>query len=211
MHHEKCIAMSLRKYQTVDLSTAEKIKEAARIVFSRKGYAATRTRDIAEEAGINLALVNYYFRSKEKLFNEIMHEKVYQLFGTIVPILINPSISFDTKIEIVADSYIEMLIENPDLPLMVMSEIKNNPADFGLKMQIGPLLRESSLMQQIRERKPDTDPMQIVLSIIGMMVFPFIARPVFTTVAGISKEEFMQLMKERKQYIINTVKVMMDN
>lgn len=211
MHHEKCITMSLRKYQTVDLSTAEKIKEAARIVFSRKGYAATRTRDIAEEAGINLALVNYYFRSKEKLFNEIMHEKVYQLFGTIVPILINPSISFDTKIEIVADSYIEMLIENPDLPLMVMSEIKNNPEDFGLKMQIGPLLRESSLMQQIRERKPDTDPMQIVLSIIGMMVFPFIARPVFTTVAGISKEEFMQLMKERKQYIINTVKVMMDN
>lgn len=201
----------MRKYQAVDVSTAEKIKEAARKVFSRKGYAATRTRDIAEEAGINLALVNYYFRSKEKLFNEIMHEKVYQLFGTIVPILINPAISFDTKIEIVADSYIDMLIENPDLPLMVMSEIKNNPEDFGMKMQIGPLLRESSFIQQIRERKPDTDPMQILLSIIGMMVFPFIARPIFAAVAGLGKDEFMQLMKERKQYIINTVKVMMDN
>jgi AcrR family transcriptional regulator len=51
-----------------DSSTEDKIKNAAKIVFHKKGYAAARTRDIAEEAGINLALLNYYFRSKEKLF-----------------------------------------------------------------------------------------------------------------------------------------------
>ena len=57
-----------------DPSTEEKIKIAARSVFHKKGYAATRTRDIAEEAGINLALLNYYFRSKEKLIDIIMTE-----------------------------------------------------------------------------------------------------------------------------------------
>ena len=55
-------------------STEEKIKEAARRVFTKKGYAATRTRDIAEESGYNLALINYYFRSKEKLFDIVMLE-----------------------------------------------------------------------------------------------------------------------------------------
>ena len=57
-----------------DLSTEEKIKNSARAVFHRKGFAAARTRDIAQEAGINLALLNYYFRSKEKLFNIVMLE-----------------------------------------------------------------------------------------------------------------------------------------
>ena len=56
----------------INLSTEEKFKEAARIVFTKKGYAATKTRDIAEQAGLNLALLNYYFRSKEKLFEIIV-------------------------------------------------------------------------------------------------------------------------------------------
>ena len=59
-----------------DSSTEEKIKAAARKVFTRKGFAATRTRDISEEAGINLALLNYYFRSKEKLFDLVMMENM---------------------------------------------------------------------------------------------------------------------------------------
>ena len=63
-----------KEAKKIDTSTEEKIKEAARVVFHKKGYAATRTRDIAEEADINLALLNYYFRSKEKLFDIIMVE-----------------------------------------------------------------------------------------------------------------------------------------
>ena len=77
--------MAKKKSVEVDLSTEEKIKEAAKKVFLKKGYAATRTRDIAEEAGINLALLNYYFRSKEKLFDLIMLEKLEKFFGAIAP------------------------------------------------------------------------------------------------------------------------------
>ena len=81
--------MAKKKSVEVDLSTEEKIKEAAKKVFLKKGYAATRTRDIAEEAGINLALLNYYFRSKEKLFDLIMLEKLEKFFGVIAPVLNN--------------------------------------------------------------------------------------------------------------------------
>lgn len=193
--------MSVKEKNSDDISTEQKIKEAARKVFSLKGYAATRTRDIADEAGINLALVNYYFRSKEKLFNEIMQEKIYQLFGTIVPILINPNLSFETKIEIVAENYIDMLIENPDLPLMVMSEVKKDIEGFGIKIQLSPLLKDSSFIRQIKDRNPNVDPVQFLLSILGMIIFPFIAKPVFISLSGMEKEQFITLMKERKKYI----------
>ena len=67
-------------------TTEEKIKSAARTVFHTKGFAATKTRDIAKEAGINLALLNYYFRSKEKLFQIIMMDSIHSLFQSILPI-----------------------------------------------------------------------------------------------------------------------------
>ena len=66
--------------KTKDISTEERIKAAARKVFHQKGFAGTRTRDIAEEAGINHAMLNYYFRSKEKLFEMVMMETMAQFF-----------------------------------------------------------------------------------------------------------------------------------
>src|SRR5689334_23935314 len=98
--------MAKKAKQVVDSSTEEKIMEAARTVFLRKGYAATRTRDIAEEAGINLALLNYYFRSKEKLFSLVMQEKFQKFFGVIFPILNEPTTSLEEKVERLVDSYI---------------------------------------------------------------------------------------------------------
>jgi AcrR family transcriptional regulator len=80
-----------------DSSTEEKIKKAAQIVFHKKGFAAARTRDIAEEAGINLALLNYYFRSKEKLFNIVMIETFRSFFESVSRIINNPDTTFEKK------------------------------------------------------------------------------------------------------------------
>src|SRR5215203_1539650 len=91
-----------------DLSTEEKIKDAARKVFTQKGYSATRTRDIAEEAGINLALLNYYFRSKEKLFEQVMMERMQQLFGTLLPYIIDAQTSLDDKLDLIVTHYIDL-------------------------------------------------------------------------------------------------------
>src|SRR3954464_13218251 len=101
----------------VDSSTEEKIKNAARTIFHKKGFSATRTRDIAEEAGINLALLNYYFRSKQKLFDEVMKEKIQTLLQTVVPVLINPATTLDDKIKLIVSNYIQVLMANNDLPI----------------------------------------------------------------------------------------------
>src|SRR6202042_3239514 len=104
-------------------TTEEKIKEAARVLFTSKGYAATTVRDIAAEANINLALVNYYFRSKEKLFDLIMAETIQKLFEKIRPIIYGETTSITEKIESIVDHYLELLIANPDFPLFIVNEL----------------------------------------------------------------------------------------
>ena len=79
-------------------STEEKIKEAARRVFTRKGFAGTRTRDIAEESGFNLALINYYFRSKEKLFDIIVLEHMQTFLVSVREILNDQGTTLEEKI-----------------------------------------------------------------------------------------------------------------
>src|ERR1700709_201436 len=102
-----------RSKKKIDASTEEKIKEAARKVFTQKGYAATRTRDIAEESGYNLALINYYFRSKEKLFDIIIGEQLKLFIHGIIGIANDRTTAFQEKIDILINHYIDMLIKNP--------------------------------------------------------------------------------------------------
>ena len=113
--------MAKKTNTEIKASTEEKIKEAARTVFTKKGYAGTRTHDIAEEAGINLALLNYYFRSKEKLFKVVMIEKMQKLFGILSPTLNDATTSLDQKIVLIVNLYADMLLKNPDLPIFVLS------------------------------------------------------------------------------------------
>jgi AcrR family transcriptional regulator len=191
------------------LSTEEKFKEAARIVFTKKGYAATKTRDIAEQAGLNLALLNYYFRSKERLFEIVMIEKVQQLFAFMAPVLHHPDTSLHEKLDLITPSYIDMLIKNPDLPLFVLSEIKNNPERFGKMIQANNIL-QSSFMRQLAEEKKDVNPIQLFLNFLGMMVFPFIVKPVLQTIVPMNEDAYVQLLEERKVLIPQWMRMMLE-
>jgi AcrR family transcriptional regulator len=193
-----------------DLSTEQKIKEAARKVFTQKGYSATRTRDIAEEAGINLALLNYYFRSKEKLFEQVMMERMQQLFGTLVPIIIDSGTDLETKIERIVSQYIDMLTEHPDLPIFVLSEIRKSPGLFANKLPIAQFIQHSSLILQIKEKRPDLNPFHFLMNILGMTVFPFVASPVFESIPMVQSIGFNNLIQERKILIPKWIKAMMD-
>ncbi|MBD0377124.1 MAG: TetR/AcrR family transcriptional regulator [Flavisolibacter sp.] len=193
--------MANKKSTTINLSTEEKIQEAARKVFTRKGYAATRTRDIAEESGINLALLNYYFRSKEKLFHIIMSEKVQNLFGTMLAIVNNPETSLKEKIELIVEHYFALLEENPDLPLFVLSEIRNHPSFFEEKFHLSRVLRNSEFIKQIAQERPDLNPLENALNLLGMIIFPFIARPILFGNEPQQQKAFNKILQERKQLI----------
>lgn len=190
-------------------STEERFKEAARVVFTKKGYAATKTRDIAEEAGLNLALLNYYFRSKEKLFEIVMAENVQKLFAFLAPTLNDTSTTLDQKIDIIAVRYIDMLSANPDLPLFVLSEIRTRPGRFAETIQLDAFVMKSHFMQQIAAKKKDINPVQFLISFMGMLVFPFISRPVFQTSGAFKEEVFTQLIEDRKRLVPQWMKLLL--
>lgn len=200
----------LKKVKTgKDSSTEEKIKEAARKVFTRKGYAATRTRDIAEEAGINLALLNYYFRSKEKLFGQVMIEKIQQFFGLLFPIMNDTSTKLEVKIELIVSSYIDMLSANPDLPLFVLSEMRLHSEQIGKILQAGKINADMSFIKQLKEKNAAIDPLHFFMNILGMTVFPFVAKPAFSLIGFTDKNKLEIIMKERKKLIPMWAKAML--
>lgn len=200
--------MGKKKKVEADLSTEEKIKAAARIVFTKKGYAATRTRDIAEESGINLALLNYYFRSKEKLFELVMLEKMASFFGAIGPILNDTAINLEQKVISITEKYTVLLTENPDIPLFILSEIRMNPDQFVNKLPIGKIL-DSHFIKQVQERRPDLHPSHFLMNLLGLTVFPFIIKPVFQMAGMLSEKAFLARMDERKTLVPKWINAML--
>ncbi|WP_297888847.1 TetR/AcrR family transcriptional regulator [uncultured Capnocytophaga sp.] len=199
---------------TKDTSTEDRIKAAARKVFHQKGYAGTRTRDIAEEAGINHAMLNYYFRSKKKLFEIVMTETIAYFFQGVGTILNDESTSLEEKIERVVANYINLLLEEPELPTFMFNEVRANPEPFVANTPILKALEHSVLARQYAEavaqgRITEPNLMHTVLNVISLVIFPFIAQPIFTALSRTDKEAYKALMLQRKSLIPQWIKAIL--
>ncbi|EKY14659.1 TetR/AcrR family transcriptional regulator [Capnocytophaga sp. oral taxon 324] len=200
--------------KTKDISTEERIKAAARKVFHQKGFAGTRTRDIAEEAGINHAMLNYYFRSKEKLFEMVMMETMAQFFKGVNLMLNDESTSLNEKIDLIVSNYVDLLLKEPELPTFILNEVRPNPQAFVEQNPIKEALTHSVLTRQYAEavaRGEITEPnlMQAILNVIGLVIFPFIAKPILTSIINIPEEQYKALMLQRKTLIPQWIKAML--
>jgi AcrR family transcriptional regulator len=185
-------------------STEKKIKDAARMIFTQKGFLATTIRDIATEADINVASVNYYFRSKEKLFESIMEETIKKLFDKVEPVLNDEGTTFLQKVETFAGYYIDQVLENPDYPFFIVSEVMGGSTKLPLISNI-KLLVNSHFAKQLRELqtegKINFHPVHLLWNISGMIVFPFLTRPQTLQSGYFKTTEFHELMQERKKLI----------
>ena len=194
-----------------EISTEDKILLAASKVFTEKGFAGARTRDIADEAGINLALLNYYFRSKEKLFDQVMKVKIVLLFGKIITIISNEKTTIEEKIDLASEKYFEILSKNPNLPLFVISEIQKKNSDIKSILPVEKILMNSVIIQQIKEKNPGLNPFHFLLNFLGMTVFPFLARPVFQNFHIMNDDEFQKFVEERKTLVPQWIKLILNS
>ncbi|TXF77447.1 TetR/AcrR family transcriptional regulator [Chryseobacterium sp.] len=194
-----------------DVSTEEKILISASKIFTEKGFSGTRTRDIAEEAGINLALLNYYFRSKEKLFEQVMKVKIVLLFGKIIPIVTNEKTTLEEKIDLASEKYFEILSKNPNLPLFILSEIQKKPSNITSLIPVDKLLKTSVLIRQIQEKKPELNPFHFIINFLSMTVFPFVGKPILKNLNIMIDEEFQQFVEERKTLIPIWIKMILNS
>lgn len=184
-----------------NLTTEQKIMNAAREVFMRKGYSATRTRDIAEAADTNLALVNYYFKSKENLFRMIVEEIFNQFLSSLVPFFSNEEIPLEKKVERLVQEYSELMIKNPDFPFFVINEMHNNK-DI-LKNTIAAYAKISIpvISKQLKEKNITLAVGDFIVNVISLTLFPFIARPLLESSHLIGDDNFSHFIEKRKKMI----------
>ena len=196
------------------MSTEEKIFNAARIIFQKKGFAGARMQEVADEAGINKAMLHYCFKNKQQLFEAVFIKAFSQLAPQINTIFNSEKTVFE-KITQFTHDYISFVIENPFLPQFIIQEMNNNP-EFVMSFlnhanRPNPTLLIAQIEKEIQTGiiKP-IQPKQLLLDIFSMTVFPFAAQIMVKGILHLSDTEFKQMMEERKtsiaQQIINSIK-----
>lgn len=203
-----------KKTKAIDITTEEKIKSAARIVFHKKGFAATRTRDIAEEAGVNLALLNYYFRTKEKLFEIIMFETMFGFMQNMTGVLNDEKTTLIQKVELIVSNYIELITQESDMPIFMLTEIRNNAENLLTKIPIKQIITNSVFYKQhkkaVAEKKiAEPNPLHFLMNILGLVIFPFIGKPLLQAIDDLNEKQFNELMQRRKKLIPIWIKAIM--
>lgn len=192
--------------KNTDASAEAKIKEAARKLFIQKGFAATRTREIADEAGINLALLNYYFRGKQNLFNIIMEEVLMGFLENISIRFNDTDTTFKEKLQQISTAYIAFLIERPDLPIFILSELRNQKKDFFEKVAGKLDLKNSVFFTQVKAEYADSNPNthtenHLLMNLISMIMFPVLGAPVIKLMLGIDDKDYTAELKKREDLI----------
>lgn len=161
------------------MTTEEQILVAARKVFIERGFEGARMQEIANEAGINKALLHYYFRTKEKLFEQIFTE----VFQKIKPAFANallPDPDFEAFVITFIEGYLNLLNELPFIPRFVIQELNRDPQRFlsMLKKQNIPFDSIRQMIQKEVDKKTilPIAAEQFIINLIGLIVFPFIAQ-----------------------------------
>ena len=191
------------------MSTEEKIFEAAFKVFQSKGFTGARMQEIADEAGINKAMLHYFFRSKEKLFEAVF----MNAFGKLAPQvneIFNSEEPLFEKIEKFVHSYISFVMEYPFLPQFIIQEMNNNPEFVTKFLKDEKRPDPSKLLKQIENEIKlgnikSMHPKQLLLDIFSMTIFSFAAQGLVKGMLQLTEEEFKSLMIERKKHISNQI------
>jgi AcrR family transcriptional regulator len=186
-------------------STEEKIKEAAKRVFITKGFSACTSREIAKEAGMNVALVNYYFRSKNQLFL-IIYQTVMHDFMLSMMEVFTTELSLKEKVSLLIDREYEFLTKHPEIPTFVMNEMARNKdselqihealssfADTGVFIEVANAQKKGEMRQ--------VDMVSITMIIMANCQHPFMARLLTKQLHGMSDAQYDQQIVNHKEII----------
>jgi TetR/AcrR family transcriptional regulator len=196
-----------------DTDTEQRILEAARTVFLRHGTAGARMQEIAREAGVNQALLHYYFRTKERLSAAVFQQIASRIFPALAQTLA-ADISLDEKIDGLIGVYLDNLSRNPFVPGYLISELHHHPERVQQLLTVAisadpravlpPLFKK--LEKQIDERvRAGTmrriQPHQLVINLISLCIFPFAARPMLSIVFGMDNPAFTRFIDQRRKEV----------
>jgi TetR/AcrR family transcriptional regulator len=195
------------------LSTEEKILEAAKTVFHRKGFEGARMQEIADEAGINKALLHYYFRTKENLFDAVFRSAFGEIFSKLFTTVESDS-PLDEKITNLVGAYIGFLQKNSYIPGFILAEMNQNPQkiiEVFKSAPVPPAMLFERMSKAVRHETLGTsDFRDVFINLLALCIFPIVARPMLQQIFEFSDKEYDQFIEKRKKevpkFIMNAIR-----
>ena len=182
------------------------ILAAAKEEFLDKGYDGARTTSIARNAGVTHAMLHYYFKTKEQLFERIFHETMGMLVKGILEVFTQTEKPFKGRMAEALDIHFEVIRQNPRLPLFMIREVASRPERFDVIKNVictfaGNLL--ATMQKDINQAVSNgeispIDATTLLLDMISLNVFPFVIKPVFETVTGLDLNAESSFWEQRK-------------
>ena len=193
-----------------DADTEQRILDAASSVFLRRGTAGARMQDIAAEAGVNHALLHYYFRSKDRLAEAVFRRAALKLLPPVMSILA-ADLPLEEKVARVVQHELDELRAAPHLPGYIISELNHHPERGAQLLQtlagvdperVRPMVF-ATLAKQIEERvkAKKMRPVaveQFIVNLVSLCIFPFAARPMLMTMFGWKDDDFARFIDRRR-------------
>jgi len=170
-------------------------------------------QEIADEAGINKALLHYYFRSKERLFEAVFSDAFTQLMGQAKEIFFSEK-PLNDKIQSFLTHYLDVITENSYIPWFILNGMYERPGQMKTifeQSEINPLQLMEHLRAQIRkEYHSDVNPLHVWLNILSLCIFPVVAKPLIREIFQLPEEVYQQILDQRKtevpRFIANALK-----
>lgn len=198
----------MRKLPTHDMDTEQKILEAARRVFVRRGTEGARMQEVAEEAGVNQALLHYYFRSKEGLADRVFRDLAGRLTPGLLGVMSGEG-PLETKVEQLVHLYIDTVRESPFIPGYVIAEVHQHPERIAGILEFANVAPTDirSALERLHAQLDDAAaagrirpiaPLQFLTILLGAIVAPFLVRPLMRVAFDMSEEEFASFLDARR-------------
>ncbi len=189
--------------------TEEKILNSAKKIFQKKGMDGARMQEIADEAGINKALLHYYYRSKQLLFEAVF----IRVFSLLIPQLakvLNEDTELEEKIRNFTASHIGFILKHPYLPNFIFQELNRNPHFMEKIKSTKGLPDITKFRQQVQQEveKGNIRPIsaeELFMNILSLNAFPFVSRPLLQTFLDVDDANYRQLMEERKNKVADFI------
>lgn len=190
-------------------STEQKIFEAAHAVFTEKGMDGAKMQEIANRAGINKAMLHYYYRTKEQLYHRVARAVVKRAVPIIGQMLEGKE-PLEEKITRFIDIYVDLIARNPFIPLFVISEVNKHPDRFFEHVFPSDMPSPSLFFEQVNAeidagRIREVNPKHLIVNIVSMCVFPFVGKPMIRLILGMNAAETKQFLAERKVAVTHFV------
>lgn len=196
-------------------NTETEILIAAKEIFQQKGMAGARMQEIADKAKINKALLHYYYRSKQLLF-EAVFKSAFSLLAPQLNKVLNDDSDLFEKIRMFTENYVSFVIKHPYLPNFVIQELNKNP-EFVQKLRSEknfPSIEKFKLQVSDAINQGIIKPIeaeQLFINIISLNIFPFIGEPLLMALVNVDEESYNKILENRKtevaEFIINSIKI----